>query len=151
MKFKFLNLILLLTISTAFYTCAEGSEADQATEEMVSQAENTMADVGAELKDESDNLSREFTKARKKLSSRMEELESDMEDASEETKAELQKEWDSLENYRNKIDARMEKVGDNMQSGWANFKGDVKKGWGDFTAKSTDFLEEVEMAIDPKD
>ncbi|WP_273444945.1 hypothetical protein [Neolewinella agarilytica] len=148
MKIKFLSLALLLALSTVFYSCADGSDADRAADEMVAETKNTMADVGAELKGESNELAREFENIHQKIDVRMEELEAEMEDANEETKARLQKEWDRLDDYRAKLDARMQKVGDNMESGWKDFKGDVKKGWRDFSEKSEAFLEEVEDSLD---
>ncbi len=150
MKIKFFSLALLLALSTAFYSCTDGSEADRTTDEMVAEAKKTMADVGAELKGESNELAQEFEDAHKKVDARMEAIEEEMKDATEETKASLQKEWDRLDNYRTGLDARMEKVGDNMESGWKDFKGDINKGWNDFTEKSGAFLEELEMALDPE-
>lgn len=151
MKIKFLSFTLLLAFSTIFFSCGEGSTSDQATDEMARETENSFSTVGAELKGESDELAREFESFQGKINFRMEEIESELKDADEETKIKLQKQLDRLENYRSKLDARMGMVGDNMESGWKSFKGDIKNGWGEFAEKSEGFLEEVEMALDPKE
>jgi|AntRauTorckE5430_2_1112549.scaffolds.fasta_scaffold00253_14 uncharacterized protein YicC (UPF0701 family) len=148
MKFRLLSLTLLLAISGAFYSCSDGSDADRAADEIANGAENVLANMGAELRTESDEFANEFKQARMKVDKRMAVVKADMENASEEAKADMQEELNQLEAYGNDIDSRMDRVGDNMASGWKDFKGDVKDGWKDFTGESKKLLNKIERDLD---
>lgn len=151
MKYRTLSLILFMVMSSFFYSCVENSNADRATDEMERETENAVANVGAEIREESEDFSMKFKETRTKISTRMEMIESDMEDASAEAKAEMQEEWNKLKSYREDIDGRMERVGDNMDRSWKNFKGDVKKGWNDFSTESRRTLEDIERDLESED
>ena len=150
MKIRILSLALLLSFSGLFYSCAENSPADNAADEIEMETENALANMGAEVREESNELDREFRDARANIDARMTELERDMEDASEEARMEMEEEYNELETYRDDIDARMDRVGNNMEAGWRDFKGDVNRGWADFKRESDELLTNVERTFDPE-
>ncbi len=150
MKFRIITLTLFLAIAGAFYSCSEGSDADRAADEMVAETENALANIGAEIKEESNEFATEFRDAQAVISQRMEAIEADMKTASGETKAELQEEWNKLETWSNEIDDRMNRVGDNLEKGWKDFTGDVKDGWKSFSQESKRLLNEIERDLDPE-
>ncbi|OAV45418.1 hypothetical protein [Lewinella sp. 4G2] len=150
MKIRMITMALLLAFAGVFYSCAEGSDVDQATDEMARETENALANVGAEIREESNEFEAEFKQTRSKIDRRMEEIEKDMENASAEAKAEMQEEWNELEAYGKDIDDRMNRVGNNMEAGWKDFKGDVKKGWNDFSKESRTTLNNIERSLDPE-
>ena len=150
MKFRIITLALLLSFSGLFYSCAEGSPADNASDEIANETENAVANMGAEVREESNELDRNFRDARANIDARMTELERDMEGADDEMRMEMQEEYDELDGYRTDIDARMDRVGNNMEAGWRDFQGDVNQGWNDFKRESDDLLMNVERTFDPE-
>lgn len=150
MKIRTITFFFLLAIMGTFYSCSEGSKADNAADEIARETENALANVGAEIRDESDTFSEKFKKARMNVDQRMEAIKADMGNASEEAKAEMQKELNELETYGNEIDARLARVGDNMSSGWKDFKGELKEGWKNFTSESEQLLNNIERDLDPQ-
>ena len=151
MKFRILTMALLLAFSGLFYSCAEGSEADQAQDEMERETENALANVGADIRQESNDFETEFKDTRMKLDRRMEEMQRDMEDATEEERAEMQEEYNEMEAWGKDLDDRMNRVGNNMESGWKDFKGDVKNGWKDFSTDSRRVLDDIGRELDGDD
>lgn len=150
MKFSFLTLALVAVMGLSTSSCAEGSDTDRAAENMANETEQSMRDFGAEINDESRELSNEFKEARMNVDKRMTAIEADLENAAEDSKAKLQEEWNNLEQMGKNIDSHMDRVGDNMEAGWKNFKGDVKIGWKDFSNESNKLLKDVERATDPE-
>lgn len=148
MKIRILTLSLLLAISGAFYSCAQGSDADRAANEVVAETENALANLGTEITEESNEFEAEFKDAKANISKRMKAIEADMETASDDAKEDLKKEWNELEAWSRDIDNRMDRVGANMKSGWKDFKGDVKEGWKDFSKESGKLLKEIERNLD---
>lgn len=150
MKFRIITLALLLSMSGIFYSCAENSPADNAADEIEAETENAVANVGAELREESNELERNFEEARMNVDRRMTEVETEMENATAEERAELEQEYNELEGYRTDIDARMDRVGRNFEDGWRDFEGDVERGWMDFKRESDELLTNVERTFDPE-
>lgn len=132
------------------YSCTGGADADRKADEMAKETEQAMRDFGAEINDESRELSNEFKEARMNVNKRMAAIEADLETASNDSKAKLQEEWNNLDQMGKNIDNRMDRVGDNMESSWKNFKGDVKAGWKDFSQESSKLLKDIERATDPE-
>jgi uncharacterized protein YicC (UPF0701 family) len=150
MNIRIFSFALILMLSGLFYSCAENSPADNEMDEIEAETENAISDMGAEIREEGQELDREFREARTNVSNRMSELERDMETASAEARAEMQEEYDELRTYRDDIDARMDRVGNNMEAGWRDFKGDVRQGWADFRTESNELLRDVERTFDPE-
>ena len=150
MKIRILTLALLLAISGAFYSCDNDGVVENEVEEAAAETENALSNLGAEVREESNEMERSFKDARMKLDRRMEEMERDMENASAEARAEMQEEYDELKAYGNDLDERMDRVGRNMEAGWKDFKGDVKRGWNDFSRDSKKLLNDIERDLDPE-
>lgn len=150
MNLRYLSFVFLIGVSVFFYGCAEGSQADRAADEIVRETENTLANVGTEIRRESNEFESKFKETRNNITTRMEAIERDMTDASETAKAEMQKELDKLASYRSKLDARMNRVGENMERGWNDFKGDLNKEWGEFSSASQQLLNDIERELNPE-
>ena len=150
MKIRTLSLALLLSMGGLFYSCAEGSPADNAADEVEMETENALQNMGAEVREESNEFERDFREARMSIDNRMEAIEADMENAGDEAKAEMEEEYAELEGYRDDLDRRMERVGANWESGWNDFEGDVERGWMDFKRESDELLTNIERSLDPE-
>ena len=150
MKFRTVFMVLLLAFVGSFYSCSNDTEMGRETNEAIRETENAMSNLGAEIREESNEFERNFKEARMNIDRRMERIEADMENASAEAKAEMQEEWNELEAYGKKVDARMDRVGNNMEAGWKDFKGDVNKGWKDFSMESKNLLRDIERDLDPE-
>ena len=151
MKFRIFSLALLFAFAGLFVSCAEGSDADRVQDNMEQETENALANVGAEIRQESNEFEREFKETRMNLDRRMEEIERDMESASAEAIAEMQEEWNELDRWGKDIDNRMDRVGNRMEAGWKDFKGDINKGWKDFSMESRRTLDEIERELENED
>lgn len=150
MRTRFLTLAMIFSLGLFTYSCAEGSQADRDMDEVQQEVSQGMQNLGAEIREESNEFEAEFKEARMNISKRMEEIERDMEDASAEARAEMQEEYNELKAWGSDIDDRMDRVGNNMESGWENFKGDVSKGWKDFSKESRETLNDIERYFDPE-
>ena len=150
MKFRILTLALLLSLSGLFYSCAEGSDADRAADEIEMETENALSDLGAEVREESNEMERNFRDTRRNIDARLEEMERDMEGASAEARAEMQEEYDELEAYGREVDGYMDRVGNNFEAGWKDFKGDAKSGWADFKRDADRTMKNIERSLDPE-
>ncbi len=150
MKIRTLSLALLLSMGTFFYSCGENTAVDNAADEVEYETENAMANMGAEVREESNEFERDFRDARMNIDNRMTEMEAEMENASGDAKMEMEQEYAELEGYRDDLDRRMDRVGANWEAGWNDFEGDVEQGWMDFKRESDELLNNVERSLDPE-